>query len=261
MDVRTNAHRSFIDEAESRGCRSRMCLALAGLGLFALATSVLFCATDLDLTVASWFRSQDAHGAWRWTYDHTMLVDLLYKKGTWPAIAVGVVAAVVAAVGWSARIWREPRRLALFLLLALAIGPGLLVNAVAKDHWGRPRPRELAQFGGTQAYIAPGMIDSESDGKAFPCGHSSVGFALGFALCCWWWRRRRALAIAALAGGIAYGLALGIARMSVGAHFLSDVLWSAYLPGLVALLLWRVFDRKRAPPLEHPDAAIRSAAA
>ncbi len=71
----------------------------------------------------------------------------------------------------------------------------------------------------------------------------------------------QALALVALAGGLAYGIALGLARMSVGAHFLSDVLWSAYVPGMVALLLWRAFDRERALPLAHPDAGIRIAAA
>jgi lipid A 4'-phosphatase len=49
-----------------------------------------------------------------------------------------VIATVIAA---AALLFRpKQRRAAIFLLLALALGPGLLVNTVFKDHWGRARP-------------------------------------------------------------------------------------------------------------------------
>src|SRR6201987_5422387 len=39
-------------------------------------------------------------------------------------------------------------RAALFLIATLALGPGLLTNLVLKDHWGRPRPMDVPEFGG-----------------------------------------------------------------------------------------------------------------
>ena len=34
------------------------------------------------------------------------------------------------------------------------LGPGLLVNLTLKNHWGRPRPIEVAQFGGDKQFVA-----------------------------------------------------------------------------------------------------------
>jgi lipid A 4'-phosphatase len=74
-----------------------------------------------------------------------------------------------------------------FLLLSVIAGPGLIINAVLKDHWDRPRPRDVVQFGGVMQYT-PAPLRGEGGG-AFPCGHCSVGFlyASGWLA----WRRRR----------------------------------------------------------------------
>ena len=45
-------------------------------------------------------------------------------------------------------------RAVVFLIATLALAPGLLVNVVLKDHWGRPRPIDVAQFGGAQHFRA-----------------------------------------------------------------------------------------------------------
>ena len=50
--------------------------------------------------------------------------------------------------------WRSPGvpgRAAVFLVLSLLLGPGLLVNVILKDNWGRPRPGSVVEFGGTQS--------------------------------------------------------------------------------------------------------------
>ena len=45
-------------------------------------------------------------------------------------------------------------RAIVFLVATLALGPGLLVNVGLKDHWGRPRPIDVTQFGGDQHFVA-----------------------------------------------------------------------------------------------------------
>lgn len=65
-------------------------------------------------------------------------------------------------------------------------------------------------------------------GKSFPCGHSSAGFALSIFFFLFRKTRPR-LAWLFLALALVYGGALGLARMVVGAHFASDVVWSALL--------------------------------
>ncbi len=59
--------------------------------------------------------------------------------------------------------WLRERRVAkhllfdnrkiIFLLLTLALGPGLLVNGFLKSHWGRARPSEVSAFGGAAEFF------------------------------------------------------------------------------------------------------------
>jgi len=241
-----NASATPAAAARARGAQE-FCLGL--LAILVLATSLIFSFTDLDVRIARQFASAiSAGGGGHWTWDKHPVVVALYRFGTWP----GLLAVGVALVGLLAT-WRRPAtrcagRGVVFIVLTVIIGPGLLVNMVGKDHWGRPRPRDLVEFGGHQLYAAPGLICLSSvaaassghsfHGTSFPCGHSSVGFALGFACAALLWRTRRRLALTCLGLGLVYGGVLGVARMCAGAHFLSDVLWSAYVPALVAMLLW-----------------------
>src|SRR5262245_46652385 len=43
----------------------------------------------------------------------------------------------------------------LFLAACLAAGPGLVANLIFKDQWGRARPRQIVEFGGTKAFSPP----------------------------------------------------------------------------------------------------------
>src|SRR4051812_43027675 len=45
-------------------------------------------------------------------------------------------------------VWGLTRLRVIYLLLVLAIGPGLVVNVIFKDNWGRARPRYIDTFGG-----------------------------------------------------------------------------------------------------------------
>jgi hypothetical protein len=50
--------------------------------------------------------------------------------------------------------WRMPigGRAALFLIVTMALGPGLLANVILKEHWGRSRPIDVTQFSGTDRF-------------------------------------------------------------------------------------------------------------
>jgi len=168
-----------------------------------------------------------------------------------PWITASLVLGAMGALAFGfVRKHDEWRREATFVLLTLVLGPGLLVNGVLKDHWNRPRPRDLIEFGGPWHYAAAPLRGE--GGKSFPCGHCSVGFLYGVG---WWiWRRRRPrLAAGALAVGVVVGTALGIGRIAAGGHFVSDIVWSAYIAlGLAHMLhshLMPVARRARALPL------------
>ena len=131
------------------------------------------------------------------------------------------------------------RKVAGFLLLTLLLGSGVIANAVLKDHWGRPRPSQLEEFGGTMAFEPVLSIDPASSGKSFPCGHATMGFfffAVAMAMPKAWSGARLATA----AFGLALGCCLGWIRMVQGGHFLSDVIWAAATMWFVALALFRL---------------------
>ena len=85
--------------------------------------------------------------------------------------------------------WLRERRVAkhllldnrktIFLLLTLALGPGLLVNGFLKSHWGRARPREVSTFGGRQSFSPAYVIAHQCRNNcSFVSGDAAIGFYL-----------------------------------------------------------------------------------
>ncbi len=209
------------------------------LGAIGAAITLLFANGALDLATARLFYSP---GEDHWPFGGELPWSLLYKMAPWITASL-VLGAIGALVVGFVRKREQLRREATFVLLALVLGPGLLVNGVLKDHWNRPRPRDVIEFGGPWHY-APAPLRGEG-GKSFPCGHCSVGFLYGVG---WWiWRRRRPrLAAGALAAAVVIGTALGLGRIAAGRHFASDVVWSAYIAlGLAHVLYAHVIPIAR----------------
>lgn len=124
-----------------------------------------------------------------------------------------------------------------FLLLALGLGPGLLVNGLLKPHWGRARPYHLTQFGGSKAFT-PALLPADQCRRncSFVSGDAAMGyFVLAFVFV----TKQRRFAVGALAVGL--GTAIGLIRIAQGAHFLSDILFAAILNFLVFWFLSLVF--------------------
>lgn len=220
---------------------------LLGLCLLAIVATLPFRGTSLDIVAGGLFFHPEE--TLPWSLEGRFPWRLLYDYGTWPALVVGLVATGgLFASAFKPSLIRWRRHL-LFLILSLAIGPGLLVNVIFKDHWGRPRPRQIEQFGGHwhhQDVLDKGV---SGRGKAFPCGHSSMGYY--FVVFYFLFRRKRRLAaFVSLACAGLYGSLLGAARMAAGAHFLSDVLWSAVFTAGAAFLLY--YFILRVP--QHEDA-------
>ena len=129
-------------------------------------------------------------------------------------------------------------RAALYLVLALALGPGLLVNTILKDHWGRARPSQIVAFGGDKQFT-PALVPSQQCDRncSFSSGHAALGFSLvAFAFLASERRWRRI----AIASAIAAGGLLGLARIAQGGHFLSDVVLSGLLVTATSWLLHRL---------------------
>lgn len=206
------------------------------LFFFILSGGVLFFFPSLDLKVSGLF------------YDFGkgfFLKDLWAVTFIYRAVeifAVGLVAALVFFL-FIVRIRRKPlfslnQKRVFYLILVLAIGPGLVVNALLKDHWGRARPYQVEAFGGEKAFTRAGVISDQCESNcAFVSGHASMGFYL-FAFSFLWPRHRKKWTALALSAGFTVGLA----RTLQGSHFVSDVVFSGLVVYGVAYLLSRVMD-------------------
>jgi lipid A 4'-phosphatase len=206
---------------------------LAALQMAALLLmTVLFEWFDVDRWVAArfyragqgWYLAQK--GLWRW----------LYAYGTIPGLLVALAALVVFLAGLRLQALKPWRKPCLLVVLTTVIAAGLLVNAVLKQYWGRPRPDQTVEFGGHWQYRPIYLPATPGKGASFPCGHCTMGFVLlsmiGFH------RRSKALAMGGVGAGVVLGVLLSAARIVQGAHFLSDTIWSAGIVGITATLLY-----------------------
>jgi lipid A 4'-phosphatase len=198
-----------------------------------LAVFLLLCvAFPIDLWFAEFFFSNNPKQhffMWRLNpltvFIHEMIVPM----------ALGLGGLLLGATLWAAYKKRGWRRW-LFVLLALIIGPGIVTNVILKDHWGRARPHQIEQFRGDKQYSPPFVIARQCpENCSFVSGDASFGFWLH----CFAYiapRRRKQL----FWGGLAVGTGLGVMRMGMGAHFLSDVLCAGLITMAVAAILYRV---------------------
>lgn len=228
-------------EAPPSGRRFRPFLEGALPLLIAAALTVLVRLTGFDLEAARWIHRV---GGGSWALGDHPFWKSLYQGGTVPAAL-----AVFGALGlYVASWWRHSlvrwRKVFWFLILSGLIGPGVITNAVLKESWGRPRPRELVEFGGRSEFEPVFAYDPSSEGLSFPCGHATMGFffLVGYFL---FRRHRRGLADGFLFGGLVAGGLMGVARMAQGGHFFSDVVWAAVVCWYTPMGLYFAFGLDR----------------
>lgn len=196
--------------------------------------TILFRLTDLDMQIQRAFYS----AASGWIYKDAAGAAFIYHYGNIPALLISLCGLALIVLGFQNAKYLKWRKVGLFLLLSMIIGPGLIVNLMLKDNWGRPRPRNVDEFGGKYAFEAVLQRDPLSDGKSFPCGHATMGY---FLFVPWFVlrNRRKTLAIISLFSGIVMGLIIGFVRIVQGGHFASDVLWAGVLVYLTAYFIFR----------------------
>ncbi len=133
-------------------------------------------------------------------------------------------------------------RAAVFLIATLALAPGLMANVILKDFWGRPRPAEIQEFYGTEKFVPwwdpRGTCDKNC---SFVAGEGAGGF---------WTLAPAALAppawrAIAYGGAFLFGSAAGLLRLSGGAHFFTDVVFSGVFTFLIVWMVHALIYRWR----------------
>ncbi len=121
----------------------------------------------------------------------------------------------------------------LFILLCLLLVPAVV--GLGKKETHVHCPYQLQEFGGAVPYVTLFEANKyETPGRCFPAGHASGGFALLLFVLIAKTRRQQ---MAALAGAMALGWAMGGYQMVNGRHFLSHTLTTILLAWIVILLV------------------------
>ncbi len=233
---------------------------IVSLSFFLLLT-IPFWLWDIDISMQRFFFTD---GEWS---SHSFWL-FLYNYGPAPAMIVSVLALLFWFIATFTGYQRCNRRVFAFISLLMILGPGLVINAIFKEYWGRPRPRQIIEFGGQREHVPPlvmgefvameryeKMLESSRGaaewdilrnlyhlkGKynSFPNGHASAGFFMMFPYFIYR-HRSRVVAFAWLLGGSSFGLLMGVGRMAQGGHFASDTLWAGAMVYLTGTVLYHV---------------------
>ncbi len=195
-----------------------------------LALAILFIAVpQIDLGVSALF----FHAGSFWLAGDEM--RLFLPKGlrlvAWALVGLLILGALVTLLR-GRPVGRLGLREFLFLILCFALAPGVIVNGLLKEHWGRARPEAVMQFGGAAHYSPPLVISNQCESNcSFASGDAS--FAMTFLALAVLWPARRWPVVATVAATAV----VGAVRIMQGAHFLSDVVLGAILMAATVLLL------------------------
>jgi len=209
---------------------------LIPLALLTLANGVIFSLwPELDLALVETLRGGDGF--------HDRVEGLRQLRAVLYFLPASIMAMLVLlwlAGRFQAPIpaqWRPRFQTVLYLALALALGPGLLVNTGLKDHWHRPRPVQVTDFGGPfefrpwyrtdgQCRRNCSFVSGEVAASAWLIGAASLAPAP---------LKMPAVALAAAVTGVT-----ALLRVAFGGHFPSDVLF-AILFTLILMVVLRGF--------------------
>ena len=209
------------------------------LGSFLAFAVLMTTAPGIDLAVSRFFYDGNSFLRARAFQSAQQLVLLLF-------LCIST-AGVIAIYAYNRRFARNlsgiDGRRVVFLLLVLGLGPGLIVNTTLKDNFGRARPRDITEFGGSKQFTPAFVVSRECNKNcSFSSGDAAGGFfaiALALAL-----TRRRAVFVAALL----FGAAISLSRVASGAHFFSDTVVSFFIMLILSDLLHHyvvLSDRER----------------
>lgn len=206
---------------------SRLSLSISNWILYPVFTLLVFTpwSGQLDQRVTQFFFT-DGH------FISSALLDFIYQYGLYPAWIVVLGSLFIFILTFFNCYFKKWRQIALYFILILTIGSGLIIHVLLKDHWGRPRPKQVIEYGGQQPfrpYYLPKFTRQIEPSKSFPCGHCSMGFYFfGLALVGKLYKSRL---IYYFGLTLAWGLGgmLSFVRIAQGGHFFSDVVVSGLI--------------------------------
>lgn len=194
--------------------------------LFVVLAAIFLIWPEIDLWISTLFYSPEHGFIYR---DNAVVLSIyeLFRHAPKFILPLLLIMTALSFIKGRFGLGVNQRKTWVFLTLALLIGPGILVHLVVKEHWDRPRPRSIQEFGGHKdfipAFIPAAMIaDQPGNNKSFVSGHAAMGFYL--MVLAWVFRRR-----SWLYAGLVMGFVVSFGRIIQGGHFASDVIFAGFL--------------------------------
>ncbi|QIB32829.1 phosphatase PAP2 family protein [Ancylobacter pratisalsi] len=201
-----------------------------------LISAVFIIAPSIDLAVSRLFYVPGEG----FPLARVALLQDLRNAGSYVSVAVGIVLGVVLLL----KLLNPMRpslfapRFSLYFVMLYLLGPALLVNGVLKNFWGRPRPKNVDEFGGQLPFVdAWSFGEHIFSHRSFVSGEAAT-IACLIPLALYLprpWRRQ----VLVLLGLVAAAVSMN--RVAAGAHFLSDITISTALVLTLAVGLRRAF--------------------
>jgi lipid A 4'-phosphatase len=210
------------------------------LGTLFVMLAILFVVfPSIDLGVAGWFYLPPRHFVIGETWIGRFFdSDVHFGMEWFLPVLVGVF---VYGIYRKRPFWNLTPRNFLFVTLTIALGAGLVTNVIFKDSWGRARPSQVMEFGGTKQFSPPFMRSTQCDKNcSFVSGDASLAASfLAFAMIA---RRNR---LRWWVGLSSFTAIVGLMRMGRGSHFLSDVVFAILFTLMIMLVLARLILENR----------------
>lgn len=225
------------------------------LALFTLAACWLVLLHG-DLWVADRVYAWEGHA---WALRHVFATqELIHVGGKRLSLLAWLAAAALYAATWRVPRLREWRQPLLYLLVAVALGTGLV--SALKHVTDMDCPWDIDRYGGLRPYfnLFTPRPHGLPRGMCFPAGHASAGYAW-VALYFFFLATRPAWRWRGLAIGLGVGAVFGFSQQLRGAHFLSHDLFAMMICWGVALGSYRMlYPAVRRVPAEATARALAS---
>jgi len=207
----------------------------------AFLTLLLIVFPEVDISFSRLFFSQEDG----FIYQKNFLVYQLYAL--LPLLTKLFILACLLYLVYTAIKYRSYKKIlrsgVFFLVIAAAISPGFVVNEVFKENFGRARPRHIEEFNGKREFTGAFKISDQCERNcSFSSGHAAMGYfltAIAYTTNLLYFNR-------IYLTGIVFGSLVGLSRIIMGGHFLSDVLASAFVVLFfdhVIFILWQILIR------------------
>lgn len=196
------------------------------IGLFLLSALFLVW-PELDLLTANLFYTPEKE-----TFGFTRNFDQDIKDHRKKIIlymyyvAAAPIIALILHLLMRKKIWSRNGKIHLFFVISLIIGPILITNVILKENWGRARPYQTENFQRDKIFT-PAWVPSTQCQRNCSFVSGDVSFAAWFTVFLFFIKRRR---WKILMGSMITSLIIYMSymRVSMGAHFLSDVILATY---------------------------------